>query len=325
MHQGCEGEPALDSPRALIAARAAFLQQIRSFFCDRGVLEVDTPILSPYFVSDPYIDPLQVQDGRSLHSSPEFYMKRLLAAGSGSIFQLCKCFRADERSALHENEFTMLEWYRCDFSLPQLLAETSQLIQLLLKRGNETLEPKIVSYSDLFQRELGFCPHTTKGDDLRQTLGNRLPGTLSLAAEQSLSDVDCLDLLFSQLIQPTLLELSFVTDYPVSMSALAKTSVDNHGQLVAARFEVFYRGIELANAYDELLDADVYLQRHQQDNQRRKVLAKPEQALDVGFVAAMQQGLPNCAGIALGVDRLFMLSQNLDRIDQGLAMAPEYL
>lgn len=286
---------------ASLQARAKMLATIRAFFANRGVLEVETPLLAHHAVNDPNIDSISAfaaGEQRYLQTSPEFAMKRLLAAGCSSIYQICKAFRDGEQGRFHNLEFTMLEWYRLGYDHFQLIDELSELLKPLLN----TAVISSLSYSEVFGDALNINPHTIDADTLL-TLAHQ---QVEFSADQ-LSRDDLLDLLFSHCVQPQLQSLSFVYDYPVTQAALACASVDIHGHNIAQRFECFYQGVEIANGYNELLDAAEYCQRHEQDSRRRLELGKPAMNIDKSFVAAMQHGLPECAGVAVGLDRLQML------------------
>lgn len=294
-------------------ARADLLARIRTFFDQRGVLEVDTPVLGRYSVSDPFLDALPVPidhepSTRWLQTSPEFAMKRLLASGSGDIYQICKAFRAGEHGRLHATEFTMLEWYRLNFDQHELIRELCDLLRHLLNCQS----PVKTSYGDLFADCIGFNPHQARYSELQQAATEHgfadLLGADQHLLTKTLDRNALLDLLFSHVIQPTLTRLSVVCDYPESMAALSRVEYDEQGYKVARRFEVFYQGVELANGYHELLDAAELERRTALDNARRKELGKIEQRCDPQLLAAMRHGLPDCAGVAVGLDRVVMLA-----------------
>lgn len=298
-------------------ARAALLQEIRSFFSDRQVLEVETPLLCSSGVTDPAIQPLMVEHGdsitapRYLQSSPEYAMKRLLAAGSGPIFQLARAFRDGEAGGHHNPEFTLLEWYRPDFDLPRLMTEVRELVTHCL--GDMPCHTR--SYRDWFMDLLGLDPMLATVAELEALARSELdPGMLS-------GDRDLwLDLLVSHLLQPRLAELGmcFVYDYPESQAALSRVDrVD--GVVVGRRFELYVNGLELANGYHELTDATEQRRRFELDNLRRREYGLSERPLDEHLLAAMSHGLPDCSGVALGVDRLLMLVLGAAKIGDVLA------
>ncbi len=277
--------------------RAKLMSQLRTFFSERGVWEVDTPVLGAASVSDPHIEALSVAE-HYLQTSPEYFMKRLLAAGSGAIYYLGKAFRRDEAGARHNPEFTMLEWYRPKFDDHRLIDELVELIRYLKVAAAITK----ISYGELFERHTGLNPHTASAAQFRQLAAEKLDVNWP---DDSISL--WLDLLFSHLVEPQLNDAIYlVYDYPACQKALAKTSVNAEGVEVAHRFEMFWQGIEVANGYWELTDAAEQRKRFNADNQTRCELSKPIIAPDEKFLAALDAGLPECAGVALGVDRLLM-------------------
>ncbi|MDP5052692.1 MAG: EF-P lysine aminoacylase EpmA [Congregibacter sp.] len=303
--------------RAALQARGELLATLRGFFAKRQVLEVDTPIVARYGVTDPAIEPLRVTSclpgagALFLQSSPEFAMKRLLAAGSGAIYQLGKVFRDGEVGSRHNPEFTLLEWYRPGFSLEQLIEEVAELVCECLHRDGWNA----ISYQALFQEQLGIDPWDTSVADLKAVAAARLDvGHLEL-------DYDgWLDLLMSHLVEPALAHrgLQIVYDYPTSQAALARCTLRD-GRSVAERFELYVDGIELANGYRELLDATQLIARAERDNARRHTTGQEQRDLDPRLLAAMQAGLPDCSGVALGVDRLLMAQLKADRMSAVLA------
>jgi len=288
--------------------RARLYQQIRHFFEQRDVLEVETPLLGQAASTDVHLASLCVEaENQYLQTSPEFAMKRLLAAGSGAIYQICKSFRQGESGKRHNPEFTMLEWYRPGFDYLQLMAEVAELVNLLL--GERSVRQ--LSYRDAFVAVLGVDPHRAVADVL-VGLAKRHTGYVADG-----DDVDTLlELLMSQVIEPTLgcNELTFIYDYPASQCALAKVAVDAEGAAVAQRFELYVEGVELANGYYELTDADEQLQRFMADLDERKRRGLVTLPADQKLLAALQSGMPDCAGVALGLDRLLMLMAGADSI-----------
>jgi elongation factor P--(R)-beta-lysine ligase len=297
----------------MLEARAALLGQIRRFFHDRQVLEVETPILSAAAGTDPALDPLHttVQGAGSkeqsyyLQTSPEFAMKRLLASGSGPIYQLAKSFRNGEAGKKHNPEFTMLEWYRPEYSLTQLMDEVEELVSLVLGLA----KAERLTYRELFLRHLGIDPLTSSAEALKKV------ARVKLDVSFDSDDADqWLDLLFSHCIEPQLHAPVFITHYPPSQSALAKLVEDEQGQLVALRFELVAQGMELANGFDELTDPTEQRQRFEKDLAQRHSAGLPQYPMDENFIAALTHGLPNCSGVAMGVDRLLMIKTNSNNI-----------
>lgn len=301
----------------VLRARAQMYAKIRNFFAQRNVLEVETPLLAAHTVSDPYIQSFVVQD-YFLQTSPEYAMKRLLASGSGCIYQICKAFRCEEAGSMHNPEFTMLEWYRLGYDHMQLLHEMDELLQLLLERPSAN----IMSYQDLFEQHFGFNPHTANIDQL-QSCADDQQLNLSKAALQNLTVTDWLQLLMSHVIEPKLNGPApwIIYNFPAPQAALAKILPTDPP--VAARFEVYIDGIELANGYYELQDATEQKQRFIADNEVRKKNSQREISADNRLLAALEKGLPDCAGVALGLDRLLMLQQDLKSIKEVLAFPIE--
>jgi lysyl-tRNA synthetase class 2 len=309
---------------ALFQARAALNQQIRDFFRQRQVLEVETPLLSHTIGTDPNLHPVTALYQAHPHApaatlylqtSPEFAMKRLLASGSGAIFQLCKAFRNGEAGSRHNPEFTLLEWYQPGFTLARLMDEVEALVNLVLGARSY----RRITYRDLFLDTFGIDPHTAATATLAQLASRHVDAKL----EEASRDV-WLDLLYSEVLEPTLRDAVFITDYPASQAALARITTDAHGQQVAQRFELVIQGMEIANGYDELVDAAEQQQRFVADNVRRRQLGLPEYAADERLLAALAHGLPPSAGVALGVDRLLMLHTGAKTIAEVLAFTHPY-
>ena len=291
--------------------RAQVFAAIRAFFAERDVLEVDTPLLASFGVSDPAIEPLRAAGDvgtspRFLQTSPEYAMKRLLAAGSGPIYQLGKAFRDGEHGARHNPEFTLLEWYRPDFDLPALMDEVAALLGACLGRSAYVLR----DYSELFREHLNLDPLEATSGQLTAVARRHLD------CDRLRLDRDgWLDLLMSHCIEPALRDqgLVFVTHYPPSQAALAQIG-ERDGRPVALRFELYCDGIELANGYRELLDPEELERRAQQDNRLRRAAGLECRALDPHLLAAMRAGLPPSCGVALGVDRLLMSKLGLQTL-----------
>lgn len=302
---------------AHLKKRAAILQQIREFFLARQVLEVETPLLAATTVTDPHIKSFPVGN-YFLQTSPEFAMKKLLAAGSGSIYQICKAFRVEEVGKRHQVEFSLLEWYRLGFDHVKLMQEVSDLLQVVL-----AVKPaKMMTYADLFLENFHLNPHTATLEALKFLLQQE---QISIAKNVEIDRDSALNLLMSYSIEPHLgfEQPIFVYDYPASFAALAKIRSDA-AYPVAERFEVYVNGIELANGYHELCAAEEQQQRFLQDNAKRRCLGLPEVKIDEALLAALTHGLPDCAGVALGLDRLLMLATGADHIEQVISFCLEY-
>ena len=314
-------------PRAsfeTLRRRAVFFRQLRSFFEARGVLEVETPILSRGATVDPQIDSFTTHGERWLQTSPEFPMKRLLAAGSGPIFQIARVFRIDEQGRHHNPEFTMLEWYRPGWDHHALMNECEALLQAL---SVTTEACRRSTYREAFARLAGLDPHVASIVDL-QAACRRAIGPLpdmpdpAIAAESVRRDF-LLDLLMSHVVGPQLGRNTpeFLHDFPASQAALARIRQDDPP--VAERFELFWRGIELANGFHELTDADEQQRRFESDRARRAHAQRVAPPYDARLIAAMRHGLPDCAGVAVGLDRLLMLTLGLPHIGDTLAFDDE--
>lgn len=309
-----------------LKARAEMYTKIRQFFAERNVLEVETPILSQAAVTDVHLASVQVQrhihgklNTQYLQTSPEFPMKRLLASGSGAIYQICKVFRDDEHGRKHNSEFTMLEWYRPGLDLKGLMHETSELLEACLAHRFGEVRPYILSYKHAFQDRLDINPLQATLKQLKET-ANRVGLNLDLGNDR----LAYMDLLFSHFVEPSLGFDApvFLTDFPPEMASLAKVKTDEDGELVAARFEVYIEGLELANAYDELLDAELLAARFDADNAKRAHQGLPVIPTDQHLLAALPN-MPECSGIALGIDRLLMVAMNKMKIEQVITFPAE--
>ena len=307
------------SPETLLI-RARLLQRIRAFFQAREVLEVETPLLSRAAVTDPHIESFVVQDPqrgmpRYLHTSPEFAMKRLLAASSGSIYQVCKVFRQGEAGRQHNPEFSMLEWYRLGFDHQQLMTEVDDLLRELLDGYLALTDTLRLSYRDAFQRYAGLDPLTASIPELQATVRQR--GIDVIGLDQSHKD-PWLDLLMTHVVEPALPQDCpvFIYDYPASQAALAR--IRQEERPVAERFELYLGGMELANGFHELTDAVEQGQRFEADLASREGMGLPRVPVDDRFLAALKSGLPPCAGVALGIDRLVMLAAGVKSISDVL-------
>ncbi|HMV71882.1 MAG TPA: EF-P lysine aminoacylase EpmA [Pseudomonadales bacterium] len=304
---------------ATLQRRAQILATIRTFFAARGVLEVDTPQLSPVTATDPLLASVPAQPGADdtpwfLHTSPEFAMKRLLAAGSGPIYQVARVFRRGERGKRHNPEFSMLEWYRPGFDTTRLAAEVAELVVAVI--GERPV--RRTAWSVLFRAALGMDPFIATDAELR--------ACAATSAGEAVADWtrdELLDLLFSEHVEPQLGAgcLHFVDAFPAARASLARVITDADGNRVADRFELFIDGHEIANGYNELLDAQELRARMQADNTQRLVRGLDAVPLDERLLAAMEHGLPPCAGVALGLDRLVMIDVGVRDIDEVLAFS----
>jgi lysyl-tRNA synthetase class 2 len=313
----------------VLRTRAALLARTREFFAARGVLEVDTPLLVNAPVSDVHLHSARVElaappavpargiapPALYLHTSPEYAMKRLLASGSGDIYQVCHVVRGLESGRLHNPEFTLIEWYRVGFSLAALMAEVEALVRALLGPAAAARTTERVSYRELFARELGLDPFTAPVAELA-----RAARSLGLAG--AIADRDTwLELLMGAVLGPRLgnKSFTFVHGYPASQAALAR--LDDADPLSARRFELYCDGIELANGFHELAAAAEQRARFERDNSERRARGLPPAAPDERLLAALASGLPDCAGVALGFDRTLMLATGASRIEEVLPFA----
>ncbi|NOX75866.1 MAG: EF-P lysine aminoacylase GenX [Gammaproteobacteria bacterium] len=298
--------------------RAALLRRLRRYFDQQQVLEVETPLLARGGTTDPHIPSYVVEasDGLPLYlnTSPEFAMKRLLAAGMGSIYQVCKAFRRGEVGRLHNPEFTLLEWYRIGFDHVRLMDDVAALVDVLAKGLREFEAPQRLSYQVCFQQYLNVDPHRASGRELMACAAAQGIGPV---AGLALDDRDgWLDLLMSHCIQPQLGQnrLTFVYDYPATQASLARV---RPGPVpVAERFELFIDGVELANGFHELRDANEQRQRFEADLRARAAQGLDAIFMDERLLAALEQGLPACAGVALGLDRLQLVLSRSTRLEE---------
>jgi len=286
-----------------LRARAGLLAKIREFFSERGVLEVDTPLLSQFGVTDPNIELFTValpNEQRFLQSSPEYAMKRLLASGIGDIYQLGKAFRRGESGARHNPEFTLLEWYRTDTSHYELIREVAELVAKVLPVSSW----QVWSYAALFAEILNLDVFTASTETL-----NRKVEQEGISIDAPLSRLDYLDLLMTHSIEPHIAGwgLVFVIDFLPEQSALARL-ISRQDNTVAARFEAYYGGLELANGYWEEAQADVLSARFADDNAKRGLRGQEVISADTRLLHALEAGFPDCSGVALGFDRLLMLT-----------------
>ena len=299
--------------------RAAMLSATRDFFARRGIMEVETPILSAAAVSDPQLQSLAtriagVAHEFYLHTSPEYAMKRLLAAGSGDIYQICKVFRDAERGRWHNPEFTMIEWYRLRMDDAALMDEVEALVAALLRPQRHLESAERLSYCAALQRHAGV--DAFKSSDQELSGAAKAHG---IVCDAQLDRDATLDLLMGLIVGPKLgrERPCFICDYPASQAALAR--VKPGLPAVAARFELYLDGVELANGFHELQDAAEQRGRFNQDLRVRAERGLPRRPLDERLLAALETGLPECAGVALGFDRLVALALRADALAGAMA------
>ena len=311
--------------RERLAQRAALLATVRQFFESRSVLEVDTPILVNAAVTDVNLRPVELTLGDRrlfLQTSPEYAMKRLLAAGVSDVYQLCKVVRGDERSRLHNPEFTMLEWYRVGFDMARLIEEVAALLNALVARVGGAARPlRRVSYREVFQTSLQLDPLEAPTETLLKTA---VAYGLTGHGVHKLGRDELLDFLMGTVIGPTLGrgEWLALTHYPASQAALAQ--LDPADPRVALRFEMYAEGIELANGFQELADPKEQRARFMADNAARRAQSLPQMPIDEPLLAALEAGLPACSGVALGFDRAVMIAVGAKRIDEVMSFTIEH-
>ena len=292
----------------MLRLRAGILAKIRAFFADRGVMEVETSLLARAPVTDVHLHALSCRyrgpgaaDGLTLYlqTSPEYAMKRLLAAGSGPIYQICRAFRDGEAGRRHNPEFTILEWYRPGWDHHLLMDEVDELLAATLGgRAGERL-----SSAEAFERYAGIDPHRESDAELRDRVRR-----FGVPSADELARDDLLDLVLTHLIEPKLghCQPTFIHEYPASQAALARIRAGDPP--LAERFEVFVEGVEIANGYHELTDPGEQRRRFEADLEARRRLGLPEVPIDERLLTALEHGLPECAGVALGIDRLLMVA-----------------
>ena len=307
--------------KRLIKLRAETYIKIRQFMAERNILEVETPVLSHATATDMQLNSFrseysspQSNSGKILYlqTSPEYAMKRLLASGTGAIYQISRVFRNEEQGKYHNPEFTMLEWYQPGYGHHQLMQELEIFLNLFAMNHCEK-----ISYGEIFLEHTGLDPHTCDTNELKSMAQQH--GLSSTIEERSV----LLDFIFSDKITSTLGDTRplFVYDYPACQSALAKLS--NTTPKVAERFELFINGMEIANGFHELTDADEQLARFEQDLILRKKENRPDLPIDHLFLDALKQGLPDCAGVAVGIDRLLMVMTGINDICEVLGFPIE--
>ena len=311
-------------PRAsmeTLRLRADLIASVREFFTRRNVLEVETPTLSAAGSTDPNIEPVTArarvlgEEHQYLATSPEHAMKRLLAAGAGDIFQLCRAYRDGELGRWHQPEFTLLEWYRVGWDETALMTEVDELLRGLLAPHRPRMSTTRLGYREAFHRYLDLDP----GDD-PGALANHLEN-LGVTVPQGMDHDGLLDLALSTVIVPSFdpNRITFIHGYPASQAALAR--IEPASPPVAARFEAFSGGLELANGYSELTDSREQRSRFEAERRKRRQLGLPVPPLDSDLLAALAHGLPACAGVAVGVDRLVALAAGVDAIAEAMSFA----
>ena len=295
--------------------RQSLMNRVRNFFVERGALEVETPTLSNAGGTDPQLDYFQVgaegEPIRFMMTSPEFHMKRLLAAGYGDIFQIARSFRKDEFGNHHNNEFSMVEWYRVGWPQEKLMDEVEALVSEIL---GKPINARRTRWIDAFRNYAGIDPVNCEMKDFADACTSReIPVP---EGSDALTREEWWDYLMVFIIEPALAcnGPEFILDYPPSQAALAQTYVDDDGLTWAKRFELFVDQVELCNGYTELTDAVEQRRRFDADLEIRRQMGKPLPPVDENFLEALETGMPSCSGVALGLDRLFMLAMDVPSI-----------
>jgi len=317
LDEPCHHGFSLSASLAALQQRAVLLRKLRSFFDGRQFLEVETPLVAPEVIPELHIEPPRLESGEFLQASPELYMKRLVAAGATAIYQVSRSFRAGERGPLHNPEFTIAEWYRVGDDMWAGIDLLNELLQELL----DTPPAARTSYADAFRRQLAVCPHTATLDELATVAAN---ADVAIPAGIDRSNRDeWLNLLLATRVEPQLgcdrPEILF--HYPASQASLAAIVASDRGYQVAERFELYYRGIELANGFHELTDAAELRHRLVAVNEARAADNRPALPLPESLLAALNHGLPHCTGCAFGFDRLVMLAIGTRSINETMTFS----
>ncbi len=301
------------SPLEVSSARMDLYQAVRDYFSQSGAIEVEVPLLAAKTTTDPHINSFLV-DGTSglryLQSSPEFFLKRLLSDNPQSIFTITKAFRDEEFGGNHNPEFSMLEWYRLDFKLADIIEDTLTLVRQYL--GDLPLVRE--TYFSIFQRYLQLDPHQASLQDLQELVVQH-----TNYGHDCVSVEEALQLLLTECIEPQFQPgITVLSEFPVSQAALSEVEPDANGRFVAKRFEIYLGKVELANGYQELTDSLEQRSRFERDNLIRQKLGRATQALDEALLEAMDPSLPPCSGVSIGLDRLLMAKLDLEHIDSVL-------
>jgi len=295
--------------------RARVLQSVRAFLAARDVLEVETPILSRSAITDPQLESFKTQFNQCdyyLHTSPEFYMKRLLASGSGDVFQIARVFRIDEQGRNHNPEFSMLEWYRLGLDHHALMDEMEDLIKNIFSDKQENIIFERISYQQAFQNKLGIDPLESNAQQLEKCTRDN---NISIPQGMDMDDKDMwLDWLMIMSIGPSFSKngFTFLYDYPASQAALARLS--DRDSRIAHRFELFAGELELANGFYELTDAEEQSARFMNENRLREQRGQKAMPIDLNLLKALKAGMPECSGVAIGLDRLLMVLTGAEHI-----------
>lgn len=294
--------------------RGKLLRRVREFFDKRSVLEVETPTLSFASGTDPNLDYFETESPKFyLPTSPEFHLKRLLAAGFGDVYSIARSFRKGEVGAKHNSEFTMVEWYRVGFPMERLMREVEEFCSEILGRE---VRARRTTYAEAFEKYAGISAYSESETEWRNCCAaHGLP-----PIEGEFRSAEWRDYVMSEVVEKSLdmQNGEFIYEYPESEAALAKTAVGRDGRIVGRRFELYLGGYELCNGYQELTDAKEQARRFLEDLKTREGMGKPKPQIDTRFLAALEHGMPECSGVALGLDRLFMLALGKKEIGEVL-------
>ena len=306
----------------VLHGRADMMARIRAYFAAQGVREAQTPVLSAGAVSDPQIESMVTAPARGprlfLQTSPEYPMKRLLAAGFGDCYQVCPVFRDGESGRLHNPEFTMIEWYRIDFGMAEMQHDVDRVLRVACAEVRDFAPTRCVSYRDAIGEATGIDCCSANPAQIRAALAAR--GIAPVEADDWDRDA-WLDLVMGAIVGPSLGhdEPVFVEHYPASQAALARLRTEQDGTVVAERFELYVDGLELANGFHELGDAREQRQRFERDLELRRARGQSRNLLDENLLGALAHGLPDCSGVALGFDRLVMAAWRLPALEAAMA------
>ncbi len=306
----------------VLRARADMLGRIRAYFAAQEVREVETPVLSTAAVSDPAIESIAAITARGtrlyLQTSPEYPMKRLLAAGFGDCYQVCPVFRDGESGRLHNPEFTMIEWYRLDFGVGEMQHDVDRVLRVACAEIRDFPPARAVSYRAAMLESCAIDCETAAIPEIRAVLAAR---DIEPVQAEGWERDEWLDLLMGAVVGPGLGHGApvFVNGYPPSQAALARLRELPDGSQVAERFELYVDGLELANGFHELGDAAEQRRRFEQDQETRRRRGQPQRPLDERLLAGVASGLPDCAGVALGFDRLVMAAHGLPALEAAMA------
>jgi lysyl-tRNA synthetase class 2 len=308
----------------VLRARAAMLERIRAYFAAQDVLEVQTPVLSAATATDPAIESIAARpsrgDARFLQTSPEFAMKRLLAAGIGDCYQICPVFRDGESGRLHNPEFTMVEWYRLDFGVAEMERDIDRLLRVACADLRTFAPARSVTYRAAVA---DACAIDCRSAGIAEIQAALIASGVTAAASEDWDRDAWLDLLMGAVVGPRLGRDApvFVHDYPASQAALARLRREPDGTEVALRFELYVDGVELANGFSELGDAGEQRRRFERDLESRRRAGQAAVPFDRRLLAALEHGLPECAGVALGFDRLVMVALGLSSLEAAMPFA----